>query len=341
MREGRQRRRAGTLLHLGVRVQHLENALRRRDGLLQVRVDAAELLRRSVHQEHGREERGELSGRQAPRGNLAAPVPQRRRHADAADDLHQRRQTGQRRRDLHVRAEQLRPGRVELAGLVLFGAEGLHDAVAGKGFRAEVRQMREGFLAAPCRATNALAQPDKGIDDQRRTGEAHHRQPQVVVDHQGEETDQRQRLASQIADRFRHRLLNLPDIVVDPGHQLARRPMREEARGLPEDVPVQRVAHIHHHALAHVRHQVRRHVRADALQQVDDDDRPHGERQTLLIRQHVVEDRPDQPGQAGRAHRVDDHPGDGPHQPDAVGPRVSKQAVERIESGHESAGSAR
>ena len=59
--------------------------------------------------------------------------------------------------------------------------------------------------------------------------------------------------------------------------------LREERRRLAEDVPEQRVAQVAHHALADVGHQVGRHVRADALEQVDADDRRWRPRATPLL----------------------------------------------------------
>ena len=64
----RSRRRNGAsaaaprlLVHLGVRVEHLEDPLGRGDRLLQVGVHAAQLLRRPVHQEQRGDERRELA----------------------------------------------------------------------------------------------------------------------------------------------------------------------------------------------------------------------------------------------------------------------------------------
>ena len=49
--ERRQRAGAGLLPDFAVRVQHLEDALRRRNRLLQIGVHPTELLGRPVHQE--------------------------------------------------------------------------------------------------------------------------------------------------------------------------------------------------------------------------------------------------------------------------------------------------
>ena len=50
------------------------------------------------------------------RRHLTRAVDERERHADAADELHQRRQARQRRRHLHVRAEESVRGAAELVG---------------------------------------------------------------------------------------------------------------------------------------------------------------------------------------------------------------------------------
>ena len=51
-------------MHLGVRVEHLEDAAGGGDRLLQVGVDAAQLLGRPVGQEQRRDERREVARRQ-------------------------------------------------------------------------------------------------------------------------------------------------------------------------------------------------------------------------------------------------------------------------------------
>ena len=60
-------RRSGRSRHLGVHVEQLEDALRRRHRLLQVGVDARQLLDRPVHQQQRRDERRELAGGQIAR----------------------------------------------------------------------------------------------------------------------------------------------------------------------------------------------------------------------------------------------------------------------------------
>ena len=312
-----------------MRVEHLEDALRCGDRLLQVRVHAAQFFRGTVHQEQRPDEQRELPRRQRAGRDLLAAVHERGGHADAANQLHQRREARERRRHLHVRAKQVIAGAVEFFRFVPLGAERFHDSVAREGFGAEMRNVLERLLAPPRRPAHALAEPDERVDDQRSAGQADDRQPAVVVQEECRIADERERLAREIAGRFRHGLLHLADVVVDPGQQAARRAVREKARRLIEDVPVERVAHVHHNALPDVGHQIRRHVRADALQQVDADDGPRRPGDVLLLRQQAVENRPNEVRETGGPDRVDDHPNDRPREPAAVRRRVAKQTPQR------------
>ena len=203
-----------------------------------------------------------------------AAVDERPRHADPAEQLHQRRQAGQRRRHLHVRPEQVIAGALELLAFVRLGAECLDDAVTGERFGAQMGQVLERLLAAPRRPAHALSEPDQRIHDERRAGQADDGQPRIVVEQQRRIADERERLAREIARGFRHGLLDLADVVVDPRQKTAGRAVGEKARRLVEDVAVERVAQVHDDALADVGHQVGRHVRSDAFQQVHEDDGP-------------------------------------------------------------------
>src|SRR5258707_263057 len=89
-------------------------------------------------------------------------------------------------------------------------------------------------------------------------------------------------------------------------------------------------SYVSSYLMADVGHQIGRHVRTDALQQIHRDDGPGREGEALLVEEHVVEDRPDESGQSGRPDGVQRHPRDGGNQPPAVGPRVAKEAPQRV-----------
>ena len=163
-------------------------------------------------------------------------------------------------------------GAAELLRFARLSRERLHDPMAGKRLRADVRDALERLVASPRRPAHALAEANERIHDERRAGQADNRQPRIDVEHQKHETDEREGFARQIADRFGHDLLHLTNVVVDARHQLAGRSLREKPGRLAEDVTVEIVAEIHHHALSDVRRQVGRDVGPDALQQVDEDD---------------------------------------------------------------------
>jgi len=96
------------------------------------------------------------------------------------------------------------------------------------------------------------------------------------------------------------------------------RAVREEAGRLIEDVPVQRIAQVHHDALTHVGHQIRRDVRSDALEEVHGDNRPGDDADLLLFREHAVENRLDEIRQAGRSDGIDNHAEEGPGHTPAI-----------------------
>ena len=90
-RERRQRHGVRRLRHLGVRVEHLEDALGCRNRLLQVGIHAAQLLRGRVHHQHRRQERREIArSSDGPWRSRLLPYHKRRGHADAAEQLHRR-----------------------------------------------------------------------------------------------------------------------------------------------------------------------------------------------------------------------------------------------------------
>ena len=107
-------RRVRRFPHLGVQVEQLEDPLRGGDRLLQIGVDAAQLLDRPVHQQQRGDERRELAGGEPVHRNLAAAVPQRAGNRDPAEKLHQRRQHREHAGDLEIGAIELARGALEL-----------------------------------------------------------------------------------------------------------------------------------------------------------------------------------------------------------------------------------
>ena len=88
-----------------MRVEHLEDALGRRHRLLEVGVDAAQLLDRAVHHEQRGDERANSPVvERAPARSARLPYQSSADDRDAAEELHQRRQRRQRAGDLHVGA---------------------------------------------------------------------------------------------------------------------------------------------------------------------------------------------------------------------------------------------
>ena len=324
--------RARPIGHLGVRVQHLEDALRRADRLLQVGVDPAEFARRTVHHERVREKGRELADGELAGADLGAGVPEGGHDAQAAQQLHQRRQRGQRGGDLQV--DPIEPLRrsCEPGLLLRFRAEGLDDPVTGERFRAQVRDVLERLLAPARRPADALPEPHQRVEHQGGAGEADDRQARVDPEQRPRVAHQGQRLAKQIADGLRHPVLDLVDVVGDVRHQLAGGAPLEEPCRLVEDVPEELIAQIAHHPLADVGHQVGREERPHAFDDVErEDDRRHPG-QPLLGRKDHVDDGLDLINQDDVGAGVEDHRAERCDEAPAIRPRVPEQTIETVHS---------
>ena len=204
--------------------------------------------------------------------------------------------------------------------------------MAREGLGGDVRDLRERLLTAPGRAADALPEPDERIDDERRARQRHQRQARVVVEEQRREGDERQRLAREVSERFGHGLLHLRDVVGDARHQLAVRIGREEGRRLSEDVREQQVADVADDALADVGHPVAGEIRADALDQIENEDRGDDLPELLVAREHAVENRLNQPGNTRGCGAVRDHRHRRGEQTPAIGPPEADQPQERVHS---------
>ena len=243
-----------------MRVEDLEDAFGRRHRLLQRGVDAAQFLDWRVHHERGRDEGGEVAFRQRLVGDLTAAVPDQADDRDAAEQFHERRQQRERARHFQVRSIQPLRRQAETLLLVTLGAECLHDSVSGEGLSGHVGELLEVLLAPSRRAPDALAEADERIDDKRRAGDRHQREPRVQVEQIDGEPHERQPFTQQIADRLGDRLLHLVDVVRNPRHELTARVTAEERRGLIEDVAEQPIAQVADHPLTDVGHHERRRV---------------------------------------------------------------------------------
>ena len=277
-----------------MRIEDLEDPLRRRDRLLHIGIDAAELPDRTIAEKEYRQECGEIPWGHLARRDLAARVPQQPRRQQAAEELHQRREGRQRARHFHIGAKQAVRRGGELAPLVPLRTERLDDAVSGERFGADMREHFQLLLAAPGRSPHALADPQERIHDQRCPGEAHQGQPRIIVEEQPRIDEDRQRFPQQIPNRLRHDVLHAVDVVGQPRHQLAGRAAAEEASRLVKHVAEQLVADVAHEPLADIGHQVHRGVRAEPLEQVARDEHRRHEPQPLARWQHVIDDRLDE-----------------------------------------------
>ena len=189
-----QRLRPRTVLGLRVRIQGLEDALSRGDGTLDIGIHAAQLLDRTVHHQQGGHKRDELTDCHLGFGDLPAAIQQHPHDPEPADELHQRWQRGHRARDLHICAIEPLGGLLELALLHRLGLERLDDPMPRERFHGQVRQLFQFLLATTCRAPDPLPQTHQRVDNQRRSRDADQREPRVLVDKNGGEKQERQRL---------------------------------------------------------------------------------------------------------------------------------------------------
>ena len=225
--------RVGTFLDFGVDVEQFEDALRRRDRLLQVGVHPAQFLDRSVHHERGDDEGDEVALRHPAAVDLPAAVGDEADDRHAAQKLHERRQDRYCARDLEVGAIEPLRGALEARRLVILGAKRLDDAMTGKRLDRDVRQVGQLLLHPAARAANSLSEANERINDNRRARDDDERELVVVVEHQAGVPEHGEPFAQQISDRFRHGDLDLLHVVRDARHQLPARPLAEECRRLP------------------------------------------------------------------------------------------------------------
>ncbi len=113
----------------------------------------------------------------------------------------------------------------------------------------------------------------------------------VVIEQQRREADERQRLARQIAGGFRDRLLHLPDVVVDPRHQLAGGRAAKKPADWPRMCAIERVAQVHDHALADPAIRYDDAYEPSPFSRFSDDDECRDGHELRRVRQDLVEDR--------------------------------------------------
>ena len=170
---------------LGVGVEQLEDALGGRHRLLQVGVDARQLLDRPVHQQQRGDERRELARPSAgPARFPGCRTTARRRWRRRPGTPSAAAAATARAVTFRLVRNSVDEARSNFARLAALGAEGLDDAVAGERFAGDVRHVLLRLLAPARHGAHALAEAHQRIDDQRRRGHAHQRELGVVVEQQ-------------------------------------------------------------------------------------------------------------------------------------------------------------
>jgi hypothetical protein len=198
----------------------------------------------------------------------------------------------------------------------------LDDAMAGEGLSGHVSDLRERLLASPRGAAHALSQSDERVDDERRTGQAHQREPRVVIEQQRREANECKRFAGEISERFRDRLLNLRHVIGDARHQSSARLRGKKGRRLTEDVCEEQVSEIANYALSDVGHPVAGQVRTCAFNQIQRKDRGDDLPEFLMPGEDTIENRLNQRGDPRGRGAVHDHRRRGDGKPAAIWPGV-------------------
>ena len=124
----------GIVGHLARQIHHLEHALGRREALLNAVVGLAQRFERPVHENHGREESGELAERAGARLQQSDGPPDHRDHRNRAERFDQRSRESLDPRHPHEDSEQPLEFAIEALAFVIFHPERLHNAVALKRF---------------------------------------------------------------------------------------------------------------------------------------------------------------------------------------------------------------
>jgi hypothetical protein len=108
--------------------------------------------------------------------DLIAGVEQEERDNDSAEQVHDRRSDDGGANPAHIVAEEAAGSVAEFRGFEILHAEGLYDAVAGRGFLKDLAEVGEASLAVFRRAPDFAAKFADGNDDEREEhggGERH------------------------------------------------------------------------------------------------------------------------------------------------------------------------
>ena len=296
-----ERRGARSVLDLGLDIQHGEDALRRRQALLQVGVQVGEPLHRLVGQQQRGDKGKQGAGRLRLADHLVAAVDDHGDDGHAAQGFHDR-----------VRGQARPGGLVDQpengvhhtggpARLVRLHAIGLNVA---RPLEALVEQGGEAAhldLGAGRDPSHALADLDHRHDGGGEDEKRHQRQGPVLVEHHPDQKGEREAVLADAGERGGYRAAQQVDVIDKARDQTAGRGVMEEGQIGAHQMGKHADLEVGEDALADIVHDDRLAVSGEPLDHEDGEheDRHPIERILVLPDEHVVQHRLHEPGQRG------------------------------------------
>src|SRR6266567_3957372 len=183
LRERRQRRSPGLLLHFIAGVHELKNFRRSAEGLLEGVMEHRELTYRVVKVEQRNDQRYKNSGRHPAMNDLLAAKQQKKGNGNCTENVPQRRTDGRSCNGAQIGTEQTLRGFAEAGELPGLHAEGFHNAVAGDGLMKNVLDIGQLVLAPAGGAPHAHTDLGGGKNDEGYKQQQQPGQPPPQHDH--------------------------------------------------------------------------------------------------------------------------------------------------------------
>ncbi len=328
-----ERARAGAVANGRLGVEDGIDPLGGGETLLHADVEVGEALHRLVGEQQRRDEREEGPRRRRAGDHLRAAVEDDHGDGDAAQVLHDRRRQRAHAQRLVEQAIELLDRAAGAADLVVLHAVGLDVARALHRFVEQRRQPPDLRLRARRDAAHA---PADLRDRKKRDREQHHRgerEAPFLIEHHGDEEDDREALLDHAGERGRDRRAQEAGVVGEPRDERARGGLVVEGEIGADEVREHAVLHVGDDALADAVHQhglaVARHALGE--EDRDDDERQDHEHRAVLVGEDLVEHRLHQVGVGGGRRGDDGHARDG--EPEAGDVGANLFAHESLEQG--------
>ena len=317
---------------LGRRVEHVEEALRSGDALLQRPRDVDQAAQRRRDQHQRGDERGELADGHPPRNGVDRREVEHDRESRRGDRLHDGVAESLGQHQLHVRPPVVLDHLVEHARFVVLRVEHADHARCLDRLLGDARDVTHRMLDAA--AVTAEQQVDAADQhgDQRADDQAEQREPRVHVQQVADESKDRQRVADEHRDRIGRRVGDLLGVVRQLREQHARGVAVEvgdrQVHEAVEDLRAQRLDH----APADVARAVGLHEIADAAQdeQPHQRDRHEPDHARVAVHERAVEEELHERRPAGVGRREQRHAEHAHGEHALVRAQVTEQAPVRL-----------